>query len=492
MKTNMDERTAVPSLNELLLVLFRRQRLILTIYGSVVLIAIASIFILPPNYRAASKVLLTSNRAQISTSSEKPTELIRGTSIGQPEINSEVEILHSRDLISEVLKAMTIAEAEGEAAGQLGRTVRAIAALPARSLNWIYRRLHPKSDASGSPLYWRVTAILLNLEVAPVRASNVLEIAFTGPDPIWARQLVDRVTNAYLERHASMQREGEAEGFFTSQSELLRQKLANSEVDLRALREKAGTLAGQQAEVHERLNEFSAEFERTKIARSEQEQRVAFLERSRTGGQVATPELLALEAKRADYIGRYRPDSQRVREIDAQIRALRTAVASYGSGASPGEGSATDLMAARAVLQGLKGKEEGVARARDEYRRQAEMLDAQNFDLVRVERQVKLDEEAYLSYVRTAEQSRLSNALEQSKMLRLNVVEPASVALEPVSPRKGRILFFAFFGGLVLALGIGFLRDQLDGTVKTAADVQRQSGLDVLTTVPDRAGYRVS
>src|SRR6185436_2966963 len=98
------------------------------------------------------------------------------------------------------------------------------------------------------------------------------------------------------------------------------------------------------------------------------------------------------------------------------------------------EAAATDLTAARASLAALKGKEDAVARQQDEYRKQAELLDAQSFDLARLERQVKLDEEAYLSYVRTAEESRLSNALQQSKMLRLAILEPATLPNGPVSP----------------------------------------------------------
>jgi tyrosine-protein kinase Etk/Wzc len=99
---------------------------------------------------------------------------------------------------------------------------------------------------------------------------------------------------------------------------------------------------------------------------------------------------------------------------------------------------------------------------------------------------VRLDEEAYLSYVRTAEQSRLSSALEKSKLLRLTVIEPADVPMQPVAPRKGRILAFALLGGLLVAVGVGVARDQFNSTVKSAADVRRYAGLDVLTALPER------
>ena len=121
----------------------------------------------------------------------------------------------------------------------------------------------------------------------------------------------------------------------------------------------------------------------------------------------------------------------------------------------------------------------------DEYKKQAEFLDSQSFDLARLERQVKLDEETYLSYVRSAEQSRLTNAVEQSKLLRLRIIEDAPLPLEAIAPKKGRILFFAFFGGLVMAIGLGLARDHLDSTIKSSADVRRYADLETLVSLPD-------
>jgi uncharacterized protein involved in exopolysaccharide biosynthesis len=97
---------------------------------------------------------------------------------------------------------------------------------------------------------------------------------------------------------------------------------------------------------------------------------------------------------------------------------------------------------------------------------------------------VKLDEETYLSDVRSAGQSRLSNAVEQSKLL---LIEEAPLPLEAVAPKKGRILVLALFGGLLLSIGLGLARDHLDSTVKSSADVRRYAHLDTLVALPDRS-----
>ena len=178
---------------------------------------------------------------------------------------------------------------------------------------------------------------------------------------------------AYVEHHAKMQQISEAQDFFNQQSEFLRQKLAASEGDLRKARERAGTLAGQQTEVHERLNEFNAELSRARIARVEQEQRMAFLEQTlarqgrtrghagaaRARGQARRPASASTSrtasasrrsTARSNACARRSPDTTRSRrDRRATARAARPARISW---------------AARAALAALQGPRRGARQGR--------------------------------------------------------------------------------------------------------------------------------
>jgi succinoglycan biosynthesis transport protein ExoP len=495
MSMSSQEQAIVTLLQEAVHGIFRRWKLILGAYVGLVLMAVFGVFVIPPTYRAAGKILFTTDRADISTSADRGTELVRTSQVSESEMNSQLQILRSRELIDGVLAEMQPPKEEEEPPPQdeswLGRMLRA----PVTLARTAYKRLHGLDNLKGDdPLYWRARGVLQHLQISNEKPSNIVEIGYVSSDPAWAQEFVNRLMQSYVEHHAKMQQISEAQDFFTSQSELLRQKLSASEAELQKARERAGSLAGQQAEVHERLNEFNADLSRARIARSEQEQRVAFLEQTLNGakdGKVATPELLELEAKRADLIGKYKPDSERVKAIDSQIERLRRAISGYDTitaGASgEGGGTGTDLVAARATLASLKGREDALEKTAEKYRKQAEFLDSQGFDLARLERQVKLDEETYTSYVRSAEQSRLSNAMEQSKLLRLRIIEPAELPLEAVAPKKGQIILFALVGGLLLSLGLGLARDHFDTTIKSSADVRRYANLDTLVSLPDRS-----
>jgi uncharacterized protein involved in exopolysaccharide biosynthesis len=475
--------------------IFRRWKLIVGVYLGIVLVAVSGIFVLPPSYRTAGKILLTTDRAEVSTSDRTP-ELVRTDEVSEGEVNSQLQILRSRELIDQVLADMQPPKDDDEPV-ESGSWVARMLRAPVSFIRTAYKRLH-KIDklGPGSPRYWQTRNVLARLETSNAHPSSIIDVAYVSSDPAWAQDFVNRLMRAYVEHHAQMQQISEAQDFFNQQSELLHQKLASSEAELQKARERAGTLSGQQSEVHERLNEFNAELSRARIARVEQEKRMASLEETLAGkgGRVATPELIALEAKRADLIGKYKPDSERVKEIDSQIERLRKAIAGYASftGGPAGEGTGgsaagTDLVSGRAALAALQGREAALAKAADEYKKQAEFLDSQSFDLVRLERQVKLDEETYLSYVRSAEQSRLTNAVEQSKLLRLRIIEEAPLPLEATFPKKGYILLFAFFGGLLLSIGLGLARDHFDSTIKSSADVRRYANLETLAALPDRS-----
>jgi uncharacterized protein involved in exopolysaccharide biosynthesis len=480
----VDEYTPVITTREVVLALARRWKLIVAIHASILVITGLVAFLEAPRYRAFTRILFTSDRAQISTSSERPTELVRTSQVPESEMNSQVEILQSRDLIEEVLRSLNV-EPGNKAPGFIAW----IADLPRQILRAPYRKFHNLDDVeASSPLYWKSLTTLESIDVSRIPNSNLVEVGFTSTSPIWARDFVNKMTGVYVERYAHLQRIQEAEDFFTKQSELLKQKLSDSEAELQRLRERAGALTGQQDEIQARLAEFSGELARVKIARAEQERRINYLDgHAPQAGRVSTPELLALEARRAELLGRYKPDSERVRDVDAQIKRLRGALSMYGSNIGEGNSSPeTDVVASRAALAALQAREQALTSAESEYRRQAELLESQSFDLARLERQVKIDEEAYLSYVRTAEQSRLSNALEASKLLRLTVVEPASMPVEPTNPNRRRLFNFAVLGGFLVAAAVAFARDFLDPTVKSAADVRRAVGLEVLAVLPDR------
>ena len=107
-------------------------------------------------------------------------------------------------------------------------------------------------------------------------------------------------------------------------------------------------------------------------------------------------------------------------------------------------------------------------------------------ELGRLEREALRNREAYAKYVIKQEEARISAALDRNKILNLSIVESAQVPYEPVAPQKALVIILAGVLGLITGLGIAFLRERFDPTVKTPWEVEMYAGLPVLTALPQR------
>jgi capsular exopolysaccharide synthesis family protein len=71
------------------------------------------------------------------------------------------------------------------------------------------------------------------------------------------------------------------------------------------------------------------------------------------------------------------------------------------------------------------------------------------------------------------------------------IVAPAAVPSSPASPKPVRNAVWAFSFGLVLGVGIAFLRDFLDDSVKTKEDLERATpGLSTVGLIPVAPGWK--
>ena len=66
----------------------------------------------------------------------------------------------------------------------------------------------------------------------------------------------------------------------------------------------------------------------------------------------------------------------------------------------------------------------------------------------------------------------------------IQAMDKAVLPVNPVSPNKKLNIAIAFFLGLMVSLGVVFLMEYLDNTIKTENDIQKYLDLPVLGTIP--------
>jgi capsular exopolysaccharide synthesis family protein len=107
-------------------------------------------------------------------------------------------------------------------------------------------------------------------------------------------------------------------------------------------------------------------------------------------------------------------------------------------------------------------------------------LPSQTLQYARLERELKLNENLYLTMKQKYEESRITEAGQRGKV---NILDPALIA-EKVKPNKKMNLLIGLFLGSSLGIGYAFIREYLDNTVKAVEQLERK-GLAVLGIIPD-------
>lgn len=490
---------------------FRRRRTLTAIWATVFAVLAAVSLLCPPHYRSTAKVLVHADRAELLVSpgmrqgsSNEPA--VVSTPVTEQDLNSETELLTSRYLVERTIAAIPPARNAGLnsiAAAALGY----VFALPQDG----YDLLHGVPSPSRPEISAQEMARKLSVSV--IKRSNVIEVSFRAADPGAARDFLGRLLEQYQELHALISHDPKAERFFRAQADLLAQRLHNAEEQLHSTQLQTGItdLSTQKTALVGEVYALEADYQKAAASLSAIQQQITALqeELSATPRQMAKesrvvqnlalqslkPQVLKLETERAELLSRYRPDSARIREIDAKLAAARsilsrenrTEVQETTTDANPtwlaldaslaqARSQAASLRATEAALRGQL--EQGRARLRG--------LATDGLLVERSQREVDADKEAYLSYVRKGEEARAAEALNQSKILNVSVVQPPTRPLQPDFPRIPLNLAAALALGLLFGLCAAYAEERRDPRLYSAVEISQLGGLGEPLIVANR------
>ncbi|MFV2069964.1 MAG: GNVR domain-containing protein, partial [Pirellulales bacterium] len=100
-----------------------------------------------------------------------------------------------------------------------------------------------------------------------------------------------------------------------------------------------------------------------------------------------------------------------------------------------------------------------------------------------LERRVQVVETNYLTYVTGLEETRVDQALREAEMPNIRVVQSASVARQPIRPRKGLTLALAVVVATVGGLSIPLLSAQFDHSLTTCEEIERWLNAPLLVSI---------
>jgi uncharacterized protein involved in exopolysaccharide biosynthesis len=482
-----------PTLRDFVTPLFRYRRVVVLSFCGILGGALLWALVSPKQYQGQMKLLIKRERVD---SALVPT----GNNVTEEEINSEVELLKSRDLLERVVLQCG-----------LNLPTQRVFAIPAFSIS-----KESKNDAdhnSDRNISAAVETLENRLQVSPVRKTNLIGVTYEASDPRLAARVLDSVANEYLAKHVAVYRVPGATTFFESETQRYQKELNAAEARLNDFDEAENVVAANlEKEITiQKLADFDVSLRTSQISIDETEKRANKIEAqlaavsSRETTQIRTSDnalllqqlkgvLLNLELKRAELRENFKPDYRPVREVEKEI--AETVAAIHSAESSPIREETTDrdpthewlreeLAKARTELDALRARSIATARVVRVYRDRARAIDKKGTMQDNLLRDEKAAEDNYLLYMHKAEEARISDALDQKRIVNVAIAEAPTVPALPVHSQ----VFWTMFLGLSLAsftsVGLAFALNYVDPSMRTPDEVQLVLDMPVLVALPE-------
>jgi uncharacterized protein involved in exopolysaccharide biosynthesis len=497
-KSNQEPELAL-TLRDFVAPVFRQRRLVSLVFLCIFAGAILSALLLPRKYEAEMKILV--NRERVDPVVTSNPEAQAGPSIvpvvSEEDLNSEVELLKSRDLLENVVTACGLAKDKSRGIGVI--------------VERLSSALHRAPASRQTRLARAVQDLQERLIVDPMKKTTLIRVTYASSDPELAARVLQTLATMYQEKHAAVHRPAGTFKFFNQQADHYREELASSETALTEFDSREGVIdsVAQKQLLLQQLSQFEAGYQQAQATAYEAGKRAEALR----AHAAATPErqttqitkldnpqlmstlegtLLSLELKRSELIGKYKPDYLPVVQVDAQIADARKAIEQAQS--SPAQQITTDRVPAQDWItteiaraetdrDALNAQATATAKVLQRYRAAALDLDAKGVRQLDLARNVKTAEDNYLLYVRRREEARISDALDSKRIVNVAIAEAATVPALPTLH-----LAWIFLGGFFLASGVsvatGYAVDRFDASFRTPDELIRYLDVKVLASIP--------
>lgn len=469
-------------------VAFRRSRTLLYCFFGILLGSLIAAVVWP-TYRAQTEILVRRQRVDPVVTAEQNSPMVVSGTVTEEEINSEVELITSEDVLRKVVLECGLDKPH----------------------SWLGSKL-----ASSDPER-RIGKAIKNLRnglaVDSLPKTNMIRVTYASSNPRMASQVLSVLDDVYLQKNQEVQRTPGQFAFFDQQTQRAKAELDAAEEKLKAFPQETGTANPNLARdiTLQKVNEFNLSLGQTEAALAESKQKIAAMEQlSQTTPTRLTTQmrqqddapvlqqmkstLLALELKRSDMASKYQPDYPPLQELDKEIANTRLAIA----GEKPLSDVTTDqnpaaawinaeLVKTKAEVRGFEAKAAETKKLVNETLAAAGKLDTEGVEQGDLVRTAKAAESNYLLYLHKREEARISDALDAQRILNVAVAERPSV---PSLPRES-LLMYALVGvflAFTVSAGVVFTLEYFDPSFHTPAEVEAFFNRPVLAAVPDQGG----
>ncbi len=472
---------------------FRHVRLIAAVFAVVFAIGALQSFTTVPRYRARATILIQDER---STSMTNLSANDRGYwEDPEPYFNTQFQILRGRALGRRVVEKLDLTNRGIPAASRtdLLAAIGAVRARISRALRSGIESAPPAeaTEAGGSDaLSGTIAAFLGGVAVSPIKGTRLVEVSYDSTDAPFATTAVNTLVEEYLAQNLDLRLRN-----LEDQLSFLTQELTKQEAKVRAAEsamsdyktdQNALSLDERRNIVDDRLKQTNDALTRARTDRLQKEalfDQIKDLDGNSPGGDsypsvAANPmvqslkrQLADLEAERAKnaHRGPQHPDmvklNSQITHAREQLQMEKTKV----------------LESIRNDYRAAVANERSLVAALEDQKGRAMDLDRKSASYTVLQREAASEREVYQTLLQQEKELRV---VRNSRANNVQLMDVAEVPKAPYVPNRQRDLLLSFVLALAAGVGLAFVVEYLDDSVKTPEEVTRRLKLPLLGLVP--------
>ena len=478
-----EEALGWKGVKQFLFVIFKWQRLIVSLFLAFTVAAGVAMYLKPTVRRATAKLIFKKNRTALRISGLTTT----GSKLDySPQVmQSEIELMKSREVLLTVAKKLLSRNGKGE---------KALAEREIESM---------------------VSSLKKNTVPVAIPDTNVIQVTYFARTSEEAERTLGLIVDQYIEQQALVETgSGKLLKFYEEQKEMAGAKLREAEEQFREWQEKNDTISideqvtGQLKMLRDRKRSLSkaetlmvqtlAKMAVIKSQLSSLPERLV-TERMRVKNPLVTrlkDDLVTAEVALQDLLQRYMAKDRRVQEKREQVNLLKRKLALVEKEGEIIGRETTELNPLReTLLKGLAGNQAQMASLVSrkgillkQIREMSAVIPVLREKKVEVDRRssrVEFHKEAFKLYGEKMNVARIATGLGKAQLANVAVIEqPHAKSESDLKNRIMMVLLAAFVGlalGMTIALGLEFFNNSL----RSQEDVEYYLGLPMLAAIPD-------
>jgi uncharacterized protein involved in exopolysaccharide biosynthesis len=455
--------------------------------------AVVAAVIVPKRYESETKILVHRERADPLMTAQQTAAVEQNLpGLTEEDINSEVAILRSQDLLERVVVSCGVENF--------------------KDTSLLHSLLGASKPLDDQSLAVRKAAAKLgnDLRIDPIKKSYVISVRYSATNPELAAGVLNTLGNLYLEKHAEVHRPKDEAGFFDRETALYRKAMEEAQQKLADFNRETGIVTSQseRESAVPKLAEFELDMRQTQAAIPAAEEQVRSLQAlvDKTPPRITTQlhnsdngalmqqlksSLVNLEGQRVDLRNKYSPNDRMVQEVDTQIEQVKAAIDAQQR--APLKEETTDqnptygflrqeLAKAQADLAALRAKSRSLENVDQSYRQTLVNRDQKQIEQAALLRDAKTAEDNYLLYLNKREQAHISDAFDKNRILNVSIAQPATIPFRPVNPAT-MILLLGWIFACLASTGVVLMQEQLNPTLRRPEQIEQYLDVPLLANL---------